>query len=226
MRTRAIVIGCFVVASLCRGAAAADPSFRCTFDKKGWSAKDWMPVRQLSHKRMGGWVQRSDHVENETPAGATPAELLGKKAAEAYSSMLYKKPIEGDVAVTATVEFAHRMAPCIVLAGELAPTKDGKHAYRKYIEVVVFDQGINVWRHDHTGPKPKWVKAAFARFALKPNTKYKTQVIKQGKTLTIKIAGHEFGYQDEHLLEKVHVGITGCEGLNRFYDFSIAKPAK
>ena len=95
MRTRAIVIGCFVVASLCRGAAAADTDFRCTFDKKGWSAKDWMPVRQSSHKRMGGWVQRSDHVENETPAGATPAELLGKKAAEAYSSMLYKKPIEG-----------------------------------------------------------------------------------------------------------------------------------
>ena len=39
---------------------------------------------------------------------------------------------------------------------------------------------------------------------------------KVDKTLTVSVAGHTFGYLDDALPDSFYVGITGCEGLNRF----------
>ena len=39
--------------------------------------------------------------------------------------------------------------------------------------------------------------------------------------MVVRIDGHEFGYLDETLPAVCYVGITGGEGLNRFYDMSI-----
>ena len=35
--------------------------------------------------------------------------------------------------------------------------------------------------------------------------------------------GHDFGYIEDALLDSFNVGITGCEGLNRFYDFAVRR---
>ena len=44
---------------------------------------------------------------------------------------------------------------------------------------------------------------------------------KTGKVLTVSVAGHTFGYTEDTLPDSCHVGITGCEGQNRFYNFSV-----
>lgn len=48
----------------------------------------------------------------------------------------------------------------------------------------------------------------------------------RGKELAVNIDGHEFGYLDDTLLDAFHFGIIGCEGVNRFYDFTIARLKK
>ena len=46
---------------------------------------------------------------------------------------------------------------------------------------------------------------------------------KADKTLTVSVAGHTFGYFEDALPDSFYVGITGCEGLNRFYDFTVRR---
>lgn len=48
----------------------------------------------------------------------------------------------------------------------------------------------------------------------------------RGKELTVRIDGYEFGYLDDTLPDTYHVGITGCEGVNRFYDFAVVQQKK
>ena len=71
--------------------------------------------------------------------------------------------------------------------------------------------------------KLTYCKAAFATFPLEKDTPYRLEVKKIGKTLTVYVAGHLFGYTDDALPDACYVGITGCEGLNRFYDFSVSR---
>ena len=202
---------------------AAAPICKCTFDKAGWKPDEWTLVKSPRWAHFGNWVQRSDHIENETPPGATPKLLLGKLAPQSYTSMVYKAKVTGKVTIKATMAFDDRMAPIIVIAPELGKSAGGQPEYREHYEVCVFDQGVNVWRHSFKSGKPSWQKAAFARFPLKPRTRYTLQVTKRRKQLTVTIDGHEFGYLDESLPEEFHVGITGCEGVNRFYDFELSK---
>jgi hypothetical protein len=63
----------------------------------------------------------------------------------------------------------------------------------------------------------------FAKFPLEKDTKYTLEVQKAGKTLTVSVAGHTFGCYDEALPDSFYAGITGCEGLNRFYDFTLRR---
>jgi hypothetical protein len=42
--------------------------------------------------------------------------------------------------------------------------------------------------------------------------------------MTVSVAGQTFGYHDELLPDEFYAGITGDEGLNRFYDFTVTRP--
>ena len=41
-----------------------------------------------------------------------------------------------------------------------------------------------------------------------------------------KVDDHIFGYIDNSIQEEYYVGITGCEGVNRFYDFAVQNAYK
>jgi guanyl-specific ribonuclease Sa len=39
--------------------------------------------------------------------------------------------------------------------------------------------------------------------------------------MTVECGGRVFGYSDDALSLENYAGITGCEGRNRFYDFTV-----
>jgi hypothetical protein len=114
--------------------------------------------------------------------------------------------------------FAHKMAPLILLAPDLLENAKGRRECSERFEVVIFNEGVNVRRHRLKDGKLTYQKAAFAGFGLEKDTPYRVEVKKAGTTLTVSVAGHTFGYTDDALPDACYVGITGCEGLNRFYD--------
>ena len=196
--------------------------FSCSFAKGGWDAKEWILVKSPRWDHFGQWLQKEDHIQNETP-DVKEEDKLGKSAPDTYTSMVYGKKFSGNVVITTTGMFTFQMAPLVVIAPELGQDDKGRPEYREHFEIVFYDKGVNVWHHSYKDKKPSWVKAAYCAMDLKPNQKYTMSVKKKGKELSVTIDGKTFGYRDESLPEEFHVGVTGCEGDNRFYDFKIEK---
>lgn len=202
--------------------AAATSSWQ--FTPTGWNPADFILVKSPRWDYLGQWVQKADHLENAVPAGATREELEGKRAPETYTSMVQRQPVTGNVRLATTLAFTWRMAPLMVLAPELGRDAAGRPEYREHFEVCVFNEGVNVWHHTYADGRPSWHLAAYGRFPLQADTRYRLEVERKGQRLTIRIDGHEFGYQEDSLPPSLYVGLTGCEGLNRFYDFSVSTP--
>ena len=60
--------------------------YACRFAPDGWDEQDWIQVKSPRWDHPGGWVQRGEHIENRVPPDASPAQLLGVRAGETYSS--------------------------------------------------------------------------------------------------------------------------------------------
>jgi hypothetical protein len=222
-RLVAVIVLCQLTAPLVQAATGPTPPlYACTFEAGQWKRAGWIPIKNPRSEHFGGWLQQDGCIANEVPDQATPEELQGKRAAETYSSMVLKERITGNVTITATMAFAHTMAPLIVLAPELRESAKGKE-YGEHFEIVLFNEGVNVWHHFFKDGKLTYRKKAFASFPLSKDTSYTLEVKKSGKLLTISVAGHTFGYTEDAMPDSFYAGITGCEGRNRFYDFAVRK---
>ena len=68
--------------------------------------------------------------------------------------------------------FDDRMAPLIVLSGHPPKDSKGYFVYRDHVEVVLFDEGINVWSHFWSmSAGPSWEKNSFLPFKISTQTK-------------------------------------------------------
>jgi hypothetical protein len=203
--------------------AAKGPIYACTFTPDGWSRADWIRVKNPYDKHFDDWVQQEECITNGAPVSGVPAETRDKEVANTYASMVYKEKITGNLTVTATMAFTNRLAPLIVFTPDLVENPQGLKEHRNHVEVVIFGEGVNIWRHFVQDGKLKCRKAAFAVFPLQKDTRHTLEVTKKGKVLTVSIDGHQFGYLEDALPDPCYVGITACEGLDRFYDFSLRR---
>jgi len=197
-------------------------NYHCDFTKDGWNRTDWMLVKSARWDYFGDWVQNEDHIANEIPAGATNEEMESSKAPETYTSMLLNKQLHGKVSISSTMSFDYQMAPVIVIADKPGKDKLGRNEYRVHVEIIIYNEGLNIWHHRYKDGKQSWTRLTWSNFALKPNTKYDLKVTVTGKEIEVTIDGHVIGCTDWELPDKYYVGITGCEGVNRFYDFKVS----
>ena len=75
--------------------------------------------------------------------------------------------------------------------------------------------------------KALWRRAAFVNVPFEANTKYtmeaKVQFTSKCPVLTVTCNGVKFGCMLPELKRGFYAGITGCEGINHFYDFKLTK---
>lgn len=195
------------------------------FTPDGWRSQDWLLVKSPRWPHQGAWIQEADAIRNTTPADATREDMLGKRAGETYTSMVLKEAFEGNLRIAAEMSFEHRMAPLVVLAPRLGEDAEGYPEFREHWEIVLYDQGINIWHHTYTDGKPAWRKAAYATFAVEPDTYHRLVVeirrTRNGREISVRCGEHRFGYLEPKLPDRLQVGLTGCEGVNRFRTFSV-----
>lgn len=207
--------------------ASGDRLFHCSFGRGKWGLSEWLLVKSPRWERVGDWDQKDECIENQVPAGVIASQMQDVYASQTYTSMVLKQRFFGGVSISSTMEFSGRMAPLIVISKELGEDNKGRAEYRGHYEIVLFDKGVNIWRHYFENSKPWWEKAAYGRFPLKANVRYKLEVEitpgPNGARVSVRVENHEFGYLDETLPDEFYVGITGCEGVNRFYDFEVRK---
>ncbi len=225
MRKKVLLIFAFVLITAVVNAEKI--LYQCSFASGKWKASEWQIVKSPRWPYFGSWEQQDDHISNKVPKDATKHEMLSKRAGETYTSMLLKKKFNGNLTVSCTMSFDHRMAPLLVITPDYGKGAKGKPEHRDHFEIVLYDKGLNVWHHYYTNGKPHWRKAAFMQAEFKPKQKYllsvKLNFTKRGPEMIISCNGKKFGYTDDTLPKVFHVGLTACEGINRFYDFKVSK---
>ncbi len=188
-----------------------------------WKSDEWQIVRSPRWNDVSHWVQYADHIANFMPPDLRPEDMqMGRdRTGESYISMLLKTPVAGEVKISTTCAFDERMAPLLVFARELG------EVHHEHIEVVLYDKGVNLWHHFYRDSKPSWKLISFLDLDLKTGEKYQlsAQLIcrNKGKFLLMGCNEHTFGCRiADDWPETYYVGLTACEGRNRFYDFTLS----
>ena len=196
-----------------------------SFKPGAWSTNDWILVKGPRWKYMHGFVQKEDGIENECPA-LSGEEIFKKHCNEVYSAMVLKDRVEAGQTVSSVMSFDWRMAPLIVLAEKFDKAETGEPTFGEHWEIVLYDEGLNVWHHLIKDGKPFWYKAAYLKVPFNKDTRYNLEVkvtkTRRGvKEMMVRCCGYEIGYVDNDLPDSFYAGIIGCEGRNRFYDFKV-----
>ena len=203
---------------------ADETTFYASFARGRWNESAFRIVKSPRFSCLGSFEQRDDHIVNRVPTDKSAEELLC--CAGSYCALVRQEKCGGDFTVSAHMSFDHRMAPLIVLAPELGIAADGRTPeFREHWEVVLYDQGMNVWHHLYRDGKPSWYKRAWLTARFEPRTVYELAVsvrhTEKGPVLAVCGGGHAFGcaLPPECAEQTFYPGVIACEGVNRFYDF-------
>jgi len=207
--------------------------FGKTFDfaEGKWERGAFFEARNDDWDRGAPIVQMPDCVMNANDPKWTDEDLYKNHQADVYSSLILTNRFRGNVTFSSKMSFDHRMAPSLVIAGEFAKDAQGRMAFRDHYEIVLFEDGLNVWRHRRpNGGKSEIEKVAYALHAFKKLTPYVLSVeVRRLKayggrlTTDIKVVadGVTVGFRDETAPAVYSIGLLGSEGRCRFYDLTV-----
>lgn len=187
--------------------------YACDFSQGQWRPAEWRMVQSPRWDRGNEWIQEVDHIRNDGPEQAP---------GETYTSMVLQQSLRPGFVVHATMSFDDRMAPLLVVGAAPTRLRPGCWQYGEHFEVVLFDEGINLWHHVMAAGQPSWSLAQKWRFAVQANQRYRLSLTVSATRLDVALdgrtVGHHIGVQ---MPAEVAVGVTACEGINRFYDFCV-----
>lgn len=143
-----------------------------------------------------------------------------------YISILEKEARKGKVSVETECAFEKFGAPIIVFTDDLQADENGHYVYGKHFEVVAYEEGINIW---HIVPCPEKVEypvdptlLATKKFAIDANSLIQMKVIIEGDCIKAWVNGEYLeAVVDDLPKDAFRVGITACEGINRFYSLTV-----
>ena len=199
-------------------------ALRVAFGRGKWSRSDWIVMKGPRWNYVKEFVQKEDHIQNDCP-DVPDEELYSRYVTDVYTSMVYAKTFTAKAEIASVMSFDHLMAPLILVAPRIGRDAAGRPELWEHHEVVLYNEGINVWHYEWVDSAPKWHLAAFLRVPFEAGRKYDLKVTLEKRRgqmqLDVDCGGHHFGYQDEKLPETFYAGITGCEGRNRFCNFRV-----
>ena len=174
---------------------------------------------------------RSDFLQAYSPAVKARASFTQKKDAVVsgwndaindydYVSFVTAEKFAAGTKASVRCSFDKFGAPLIVFTNDLNGDVYGLH-----FEAVAFEEGINVWhivKSEPGSPKPVTVKKiGFTRFPVAAGEPFTLTVEFGYKEIRVSINGNGVTVACEDIPEEFHVGFTGCEGVNRFYEFTV-----
>lgn len=208
-----------IAAALSTAALTADPLLSVSFAQGQWDPSAWVIAKNPTVEHLGQWVQREDSIENQTPDDPAKKSALD----QSLTTMVYGKPFTGDYTVSSTLLIGPGAAPGIIIAQDWAPDAQGRPQYGEFYECIIYEKGINLWHHFAKDGKRTYEKWAWSNFALKPDTPYKFEVRKKGKSVSMTVDGRNLGVIIPSLPDELFLGVMGCEGVCRVFGFSVTR---
>ena len=143
-----------------------------------------------------------------------------------YISIVNRQTQRSGVCLHTECSFERFGAPLIVFSDDIQTNERGERIYGKYFEIVAYEEGINIWKilpyPENQDCPIKPTLLATKKFAVAGNTRIdmKVQIDKDCIKTWVNEEFLEVEVEDLPTTE-FWVGITACEGINRFYSFTI-----
>lgn len=141
-----------------------------------------------------------------------------------YISILEKGLYQSGVTISTLCSFESFGAPLLVFTNEVIKDGNGNYRFGVHYEVVAYENGCNVWLVEPKTEGDKKIKSTLLsklEFSIQNNENIQIIIDIEEKNLNININGHKLDVTIPDFPDKFRVGITACEGLNRFYNLKI-----
>lgn len=178
----------------------------------GWNEK-LMTVYTFRFAETPPFIQEQDHIRS----GVNPNHPEGFD----NISLLTRDRYTSGVTVAARCGFEGTGCPEIILVETPEQCPDGAIRYGACFEIVLYENGINVWRHYREGGKCFWHQRLGVEYPVAGGQVHTLQVQVLEKELVIFLNGQKTILHTEDIPEKFHIGLTACEGIARLYDLKI-----
>ena len=223
----------FAVVAFLSASVAFGEVRRVDFSAGRWNRDDWVEVRHGGWDRGSPIRQMPDCIMNFSDDSWSDEELFNKHQTDVFSSLITRRRYSAPATIASTMSFDHRMAPALVIAGRIEKDSIGRPEFRDMYEIVLFDDGINVWRHRHPdgAEKSDIMKVAGLRRKYFPRRKYRLEAKirpiklygsgRAAMEITVSCGDDILVFQDDLAPSDFHVGVIGSEGRCRFYGFEL-----
>lgn len=185
------------------------------FSKADWK-QDFEYAYSLVANSFNKFTEQKDHLSN-----GFNNEINGYD----YISIVHKQKHAVGVKASADCSFDNYGAPLITFANSLWTDENGFLRYGDHYEVVAYENGCNVWYITEApkgSPRPFKVENCIRlRFKIEEKSRVSLSVKACDKMLSIEVNEASFDIPAPYLAKDMYVGITACEGINRFYSAKI-----
>lgn len=142
-----------------------------------------------------------------------------------YTSIISKETYTAGAKIHTKCAFERFGAPLIVFGNDMSDGENGMKLYGLHFEVVAYENGVNVW---HIVPDPsneerpiKPTLIASMKFTILPDEMTDITVAFGKGEFDMEVNGHKETVSHKDIPETFRVGITACEGPNKFYEINI-----
>lgn len=185
-----------------------------SFERNAWDESAVTHAYTYRFPYTNRFIQHDDCIEN----AANPAMPDGFD----YLSLITREKYPLGTRITTHCSFSGDAAPLLIFADALDECADGFRRYGNYFEVVLYKNGVNVWRlwRKENG-EVTWHRRLGAEFPVAVDEVHTLSAEVRENELFLDLDGMRFTLRAEDLFPSFHLGITGCEGPCRFYDMEI-----
>ena len=190
---------------------------KISFSENDWHSGGLVYAYSYRFEETPVFLQKPDCIENrENPGAAYGFDNI---------SLLTPEKFGPGTTVTARCAFEELGAPLLVLSPWMETDSRGVNRYGDYIEVVLWKNGVNVWRMWYRNGEVTWKQLLGVDFPISEGEIHEIGVTVGTDTLEITTDGRRMLLGVEGLYPTFHVGLNACEGINRFYTFETSAAA-
>ena len=177
-----------------------------------WNRKEFRYVYSPKYPAITKMYQEENCIVNDGDM---------KKNEFDYTSILSESKYTRGVKIETRCSFEDYGAPLIVLSDDIIKGKDGKWYYGRHYEIVMFEGGINVWYLDLNPDVMKIENLMRLKFSVSAREIHTLKVQVLDDAFNISMGEQQVCLSVKGLPTEFRVGLTACEGINRFYSLSI-----
>ena len=161
------------------------------------------------------FVQCADHITNS----------VNPEHKEGYDniSLIFPQKFSAGVKAKLRCSFDGWGCPEIILVEGLEKCEDGATRYGACFEVVLYKDGVNVWRHEMDADhKCRWHKRLGLEMPVTQGELHDLEVEVIENYIVFSVDGVSVRLYTTDLAKEFYVGATACEGIVRLHELQIS----